>query len=152
MHKIITKINIQDNLIICATFADGEVVSFNVEELFEKYPVFRILKDKTIFDTIKLDGMGYGVYWNDDLDLSSDGIYNRGLHIGKVESDNKLILAQSLAEIREEKGLSQRQLSKKSGIMQAEISKIEQAKGNPTISTLEKLAKTLGCSISSFFV
>ena len=152
MHRIITKLDILDNMVFNATFADGEIVSFDVKTLFEKYPVFKALEDETLFKQLKIDGVGYGVMWNDELDLSSDGIYIRGKHIGKTEPDLKIVIGQAVSEAREERNMSQRDLSSESGIMQAEISKIEQGKGNPTIRTLEKLAKALGRTVSSLLM
>lgn len=148
MHRIITKIKTLDNLQFEATFADGEVVVFDVKTLFDKYPVFHQLEDKNLFDSLQIDGVGYGVSWNDELDLSSDGIYSRGEHIAKVDPDIAIIVGQAISEARLEKGLSQRELSKQTGIMQADISKIEQGKGNPTLSTLQKLSKSLDCPIA----
>lgn len=36
----------KENLTIIATFADGEVVSFDIKTLFEKYPVFNGLNKR----------------------------------------------------------------------------------------------------------
>lgn len=150
MYRIITKVETKDDLVIHATFADGEVVSFDIKTLFDKYPVFRDLEDKSLFDSIQIDGMGYGISWNDKIDLSSEGIYKHGEHIAKVDPNIKIVVGLNLANIRETRGLSQRELSSMTGIMQAEISKIEQGIGNPTINTLQKLAKALNVSASSF--
>lgn len=152
MHRIITKIETKENLIIVATFADGEVISFDVKTMFEKYPVFKALEDKKLFNSVSIDGIGYGISWNDELDLSSDGIYNRGKHIGKVDPNIKLIVGQAIAEAREAKGMSQRDLSSASGVMQADISKIEKGKGNPTLTTLQKIAKSLGRTVASLMI
>ena len=152
MHRIITKVEPKENMIFHATFADGEVVAFDVKTMFDKYPIFRNLEDVELFNSIEIDGVGYGVSWNDDLDLSSDGIYTKGKHIGKVDPEIRLIVGQAIAEAREEKGMSQRDLSADSGVMQAEISKIEQGKGNPTLTTLQKIAKSLGKTISSLLL
>lgn len=152
MNNLIVKIEAKENLILIATFADGEVVSFDVKTLFERYPVFRTLEDEKLFNSVVIDGVGYGISWNDDLDLSSDGIYSRGKHIGKVDPALKLIVGQAIAEARNEKGMSQRDLAAKTGIMQAEISKIEQGKGNPTLTTLQKIAKSLGRTVVSFML
>ena len=152
MHRIIVKLETLNDMTFNATFADGEVVNFDVRTLFDKYPVFRALENNELFQKLKIDGVGYGVSWNDDLDLSSDGIYVRGKHIGKVDPEIKIIIGQAIAEAREEQGLSQRDLSSSTGIMQAEISKIEKGKGNPTITTLQKIAKSLGITISSLLI
>ena len=152
MDKIITKIEPKENMILIATFADGEVVSFDVKTLLKKYPVFHALENDVLFKSVRIDGIGYGISWNDDLDLASEGIYSRGRHIDKVDPDVKIIVGQAIVEAREEVGMSQRDLSSKSGVMQAEISKIEQGKGNPTLITLQKLAKSLGRTIASLLI
>lgn len=152
MRRIITKVEPKEDMIVIATFADGEVVSFDVKTMLDKHKAFDALHDKELFNSVQIDGIGYGISWNDDLDLSSEGIYSRGKHIGKVDPDIKLVVGQAIAEAREEKGMSQRDLSCASGVMQADISKIEKGKGNPTISTLQKIAKSLGKSVASFFI
>lgn len=152
MHRIITKIETKDNLILIATFADGEVVSFDVKTMIEKYPVFKVLEDEELFNSVSIDGIGYGISWNDELDLSSDGIYSRGKHVDKVDPNIKIVVGQAIAEAREAKGMSQRELSSASGVMQADISKIEKGKGNPTLTTLQKIAKSLGRTVASLML
>lgn len=51
---------------------------------FEQYPAFRVFEDLELFNKVKIDGTGFGISWNDDLDLSSDGIYLHGQHIGNT--------------------------------------------------------------------
>lgn len=151
MHKIITKVKTLNDLKIEATFADGEVVVFDVKTMFSKYPVFQQLESKSLFNSLKIDGIGYGVSWNDDLDLSSDGIYERGEHVAKVEPKISIIVGQAISEVRSKRGISQRELSKKTGIIQSDISRIEQGKGNPTLSTLQKISNSLDYPISKLF-
>jgi DNA-binding XRE family transcriptional regulator len=152
MHRIITKIETKDDLILIATFADGEVVSFDVKTLFDKYPIFKELEDRELFDSVHIDGIGYGISWNDEIDLASEGIYAKGTHIDKVEPETRIIIGLNIAEAREILGMSQRDLSSTSGVMQAEISKIEQGKGNPTVTTLQKIAKALRKTVASLFL
>ena len=152
MLRIITKIEPKENLFIEAVFSDGEIVRFDVKSMFEKHPIFHALEDEELFSSVKIDGIGYGISWNDDLDLSSDGIYCSGEHVGKADPDVRVMLGQTIAAAREEKGMSQRQLSRNSGVIQAEISKIEQGRGNPTVTTLQKLAKALGRTVASLFL
>ena len=150
MHRIISKIQPQPDLTLLVTFATGEIVSFDVRSLFDKYPVFkRLEEDRALFESVKIDGIGFGISWDDTLDLSSDGIFLRGKHVGKTDPDVRVALGQALIAAREKASLSQRELAKISGVMQAEISKIEQGRGNPTLLTLQKLAKPLGVTIAS---
>jgi DNA-binding XRE family transcriptional regulator len=52
-------------------------------------------------------------------------------------------LAADLIALRKARGLSQKQLARESGVQQADISKIERGLVNPTIGTIEKLARPL---------
>ena len=56
-------------------------------------------------------------------------------------------LAENMKKIRERKHLSQGDICRKLGVDRAYISNIESGKQNPTLSTIEKLAKALGVSI-----
>jgi transcriptional regulator with XRE-family HTH domain len=49
----------------------------------------------------------------------------------------------ALISARQEADMSQQKLSQLAGVTQADISKIENGKGNPSIKTLQKLAAAL---------
>ncbi len=53
-------------------------------------------------------------------------------------------LAVELILLRKQRGLTQRQLSGRTGIQQSEISRIEGGRANPTAATLAALARALG--------
>ena len=53
-----------------------------------------------------------------------------------------------IAQIRKEKGLTQKQLADRIGVSNATISKWETAKGFPDISLIEPLAEALDISVS----
>ena len=148
----ITKVEPKDNLILIVTFADGEVVSFDIKTLFDKYPYFKSLEDRTLFKTVKIDNyFADALIWNDDIDLAASGIYFNGDHIAKVEPMPNKLIGGRIDIIRNKRKMSQRDLAKKSAVMQAEISKIERGEGNPTVATLQKLATALNVSIKDFF-
>lgn len=52
-----------------------------------------------------------------------------------------------LKEARKAAGLTQVELSRKTGMSQQDISSIERGDRDPTASTLRKLANALGCKI-----
>ena len=54
----------------------------------------------------------------------------------------------AIKTIREQKGLSQNQLAKKSGISQSAISSIESTTKSPSIDTVFEIASALGISIT----
>lgn len=59
-------------------------------------------------------------------------------------SEAEYSLIRALIKARSEAGLTQKQFSYKVGINQAVLSRIETGKANPSIGTLQKLAKGLG--------
>lgn len=66
-------------------------------------------------------------------------------------SDEGLAPGKRLSEIRQQQGLSQRRAAELSGLTHSAISTIEQDKVSPAISTLQKLLKVYGLSLSNSF-
>ncbi len=62
------------------------------------------------------------------------------------------IIMYEIIKARKETGVSQYELSLMTRITQADISKLENGKANPTISTLNKIAKVLGKKLLVQFV
>jgi ribosome-binding protein aMBF1 (putative translation factor) len=60
------------------------------------------------------------------------------------ESESEFNFIKALIEARIATGMTQQQLSCKSEIDQAVLSRIESGKANPSIKTLQKVAKGLG--------
>ncbi|MBE6422711.1 helix-turn-helix domain-containing protein [Succinivibrio dextrinosolvens] len=58
----------------------------------------------------------------------------------------------SLIAARKEKGITQQELSKLTGVAQADISRIESGNGNPSFKTLKRLAEGLGKKLQVTFV
>lgn len=57
------------------------------------------------------------------------------------------VVGPKIASYRKSLGLTQRELSEKTGIDQAAISRIESGRANPTINTLDTLAEAVGASL-----
>jgi len=53
-------------------------------------------------------------------------------------------LGNNIKRIREEKEMSQGDICRKTGFDRAYVSNIEAGKNNPTLATIEKIAKALG--------
>jgi len=53
-------------------------------------------------------------------------------------------MAKRLRQFRNERGLSQRSLAEKAGISREYLARLEAGRQDPTLSTLEKLARALG--------
>ena len=76
-------------------------------------------------------------------------------HSFKAEWDTlqpELTIAQAMIDARKESGLTQKQLSERTGIAQADISKLERGNANPSLRTLQRLAAGMGMNIRIEFV
>ena len=60
-------------------------------------------------------------------------------------------IIQAVIDARKKSGLTQKQLSEKTGIDQGDISKIEIGEANPTLSTLKRLASGMGMKLKLEF-
>ena len=65
---------------------------------------------------------------------------------------NMLPFEKQVKYIRKRLGVSQKILAEKVGTSQSGIGNIEAGKGNPTIHTIEKIAKELNCTLKVLFI
>ena len=67
------------DLILLAEFQDGTVKKYDVKPLMQKIPVFQMLEYVSgLFYQVRVDTGGYGIVWNDEIDLSCDELYYNG--------------------------------------------------------------------------
>ena len=59
---------------------------------------------------------------------------------------------QAIMEARAKTGLKQKQLSERTGISQADISRLERGTANPSIKTLQRIANALGRRVQIEFI
>ncbi len=62
-------------------FAEGVTKIYDVKPLFQKLPVFKILESNNDFNDVYVDVGGYGIIWNDELDLSCDELWENGVEV-----------------------------------------------------------------------
>ena len=60
-------------------------------------------------------------------------------------------IMQAMIDARKSSGMTQKQLSEKTGIAQADISKLESGSANPSLRTLQRLAAGMGMRIKIEF-
>ena len=123
-------------------FQDGKVKRYDMASLFEKYPQLSALKDRTLFLSGRLMGP-YGILWTDTLDMETETVYEDGETVREAPAVS-LTAASAVASARALRGISQKDLAAITGIDQSDISKIERGAANPSVSTLERIAKALG--------
>lgn len=61
-------------------------------------------------------------------------------------------IKRAMIDARKAKGLTQKELSKRSGIAQGDISKLENGNANPSIRTLQRLAAAMGKTLRIDFL
>ena len=60
-------------------FAEGCTKIYDIKSLFKQIPAFEKLKDSNLFFDVTVDVGGYGIVWNDDLDLSCHELWENGV-------------------------------------------------------------------------
>ena len=64
---------------LCVQFAEGVTKIYDVKPLFTKWKPFRALKkDSNLFSKVTVGAGGYGIIWNDEIDLSCDELFANG--------------------------------------------------------------------------
>ena len=67
------------NYILQATFVNGAIKYYDVKPLFKIWQPFKALTcTKGLFELVKVDAGGYGISWNDDIDLSCNELWENG--------------------------------------------------------------------------
>lgn len=64
----------------------------------------------------------------------------------------ELSIMQAVIDPRKESGLTQQQLAERTGISQADISKLENGNANPSLKTLQRLASAMDKKLKISFV
>lgn len=151
MFVKITSVAPLPDYILLVGFSTGEFKQFDVKPLIEKYAPFKTLTQVNgLYEQVKIDMGGYGLVWNDDLDLSADGLYEQGVECQQPENIEKYkqILIDELIQARKNAGLSQKQLEIISGVAQPCIARMETGNTDPKLTTILKMLEPLGLTLS----
>jgi len=153
VHRIL-EVEAKEDFILEAVFYNGDVISYDVKKLFTIFPQFKIFIDQNeLFHDVSVDMGGYGISWDDNLDLDAETIWEDGIRLEfQKKTDLNHLVAYQLLLAREQKRMTQKELAEKTGIYQADISKIERGIGNPSLLTLKRLAEGLDMELQIDFV
>ena len=132
----------QNGTVVEVTFQDGKVKQYDMMTLSKKYPQISALKDRDLFLSGRLMGY-YGIIWNDEIDIETETIYEYGKTVRFEWPAANIMVGYAVAMARADKGLSQTDLSKATGIDQSDLSKIERGVANPSVNTLNRIADAL---------
>lgn len=80
-HKVLN-VAPMDDFMLLVTFANKEQRKYDVKPLLKKWNDFLpFVNHPKLFDQVRVDPGGYGVSWNDDIDLSCDELYFNGKYV-----------------------------------------------------------------------
>jgi hypothetical protein len=65
-------------------FDNGKTKTYDCKQLFQK-PEFSLLKEEPFFKSVKVDIGGYGISWNDSVDISEYELWTNGIDIDSME-------------------------------------------------------------------
>jgi hypothetical protein len=70
MFKKILSVIPLDDYFLNISFDNGEKIIYDVKPMIEKHDEFKALVNISgLFEQVKIDQGGYGISWNDDIDL-----------------------------------------------------------------------------------
>ncbi|MBP3832053.1 MAG: DUF2442 domain-containing protein [Clostridia bacterium] len=68
-----------DNFILYITFENDIKKYYDLKILFDKWQEFKILQDNIkLFSNVKVDNGGYGISWNEEIDISCNELWENG--------------------------------------------------------------------------
>ena len=77
---------------------------------------------------------------------------NPEFHAEHEALEPEFSIIQAMIDARKASGLTQKELAEKTGIAQADISKVENGSANPSLRTLRRLAAGMGMQLKLEFV
>ena len=143
------KVYALENMVIGVMFSNGEFKKYDLEPLCKKWPVFNTLKDIKLFKKAKVDVGGYGIVWNDEIDIAMEEVYANGVAWENAPLADYAIfnIVAQFRKLRHQKGITQYDLAEKTGIKQSNIARMESGGRLPNITTLIKLGNALGYTL-----
>ena len=91
-HRV-KSIGILNDSMLIAQFEEGVCKKYDMNQLARNIPSFKVLlKDKSLFSKVHVEGSGFGIVWNDDFDLSCNELWENGITV-PTPFDNLLALS-----------------------------------------------------------
>ena len=93
MTNRIVSVKTMENMNLVVYFQNGVEKKYDIRRLYNSFPQLRELElDKSLFEKVIVDVGGYGISWNDELDIDAEEIWENGIETGshKVSILSKL--------------------------------------------------------------
>lgn len=138
-----------EGMVLGVMFENGVFKKYDVSRLIPEIPEFEQLKDRRLFCKAEVACGGAFVRWNSRLDLSEYELYQNGTEWEDAPEDDYLVseIVARFRQLRHEQGMTQHELSEKTGIRQSNIARMENGGRVPNIATLIKLGRALGYNL-----
>ena len=79
MFNNVTAVTPLADYILLVEFENGTSKKYDIRPLFSKWEVFNTLTtQKGLYEAVRVDTGGFGISWNDDIDLSCNELWNNG--------------------------------------------------------------------------
>ena len=80
MGHTVRAVEAEPDFILTVDFEDGSRKKYDIKPLFDKWEAFEDLRDiRGLYPLVKVDPGGYGISWNDDIDLASEELWEHGI-------------------------------------------------------------------------
>ena len=93
MNKIpkIKSVHAEDDLHLIVEFDNSIIKNYDCRQIINRHE-FQPLRNKAFFRSVAVDSGGYGVSWNDDIDISEYELWTNGKEVilGKTGSSTRI--------------------------------------------------------------
>jgi hypothetical protein len=79
-HKI-KDVSALSGMKLAVQFVNGTTKIYDVGPLLNRFEAFSALENPELFEAVEVDTGGYGIIWNDDIDLSCDELWGNGVEV-----------------------------------------------------------------------
>ena len=83
-HKIKNVCPLPD-MILYVEFINGSAKCYDVKPLMDKWEVFKDLTQGRLFDLVRVEACGYGVVWNEYIDLACNELWENGYAVERSD-------------------------------------------------------------------
>ena len=137
--------------VFACTFKNGRAYFLSRKDIPEddgsRIKKYTIEKDAYYFTVQLKSGKEYLVLWDFILHICEE---KYEFHRSKaIESISSVEIGKRVKEARNKKGFRQLDLAKKTGILRANIARIESGRHKPSLETLERIAGALGIPVAN---
>ena len=75
----VQNVRVFDGFILEVLFKNGIIKYYDVTPLFDRWDIFKQLRDDyNLFSSVSVDAGGYGISWNDEIDLECEDLWEYG--------------------------------------------------------------------------